>query len=240
LVAEKSDGTDYFKVLGSGGIESVGPVLLKNASGAQPTFALTEDPDNGANTVTLQAPATLADDYTLTLPVDDGTSGQLLQTDGSGVLTWASPIVSSLKDSRGCCGDEIASGDTGVTYNITPSGIALTAGTWDISGSATFRAVSSAQSVTNTIVGISTTSATLPSATLQSVPDSTTGEIFVANSSTWGGVSSDRYMTVNIPTFRATIASTDTVFLVGAIDFTTGFGLGFIYSGFLEARKVSN
>ena len=48
-----------------------------------------EDTDNGTNKITVQAPATLSADYTLTLPTDDGTSWQLLQTDGSGVTSWA-------------------------------------------------------------------------------------------------------------------------------------------------------
>jgi hypothetical protein len=44
----------------------------------------------GGQFVALQAPATVATSYTLTLPVDDGTSGQALITDGSGVLSWSS------------------------------------------------------------------------------------------------------------------------------------------------------
>lgn len=43
----------------------------------------------GGEYVALQAPATLAASYTLTMPVDDGTSGQALVTDGSGVLSWS-------------------------------------------------------------------------------------------------------------------------------------------------------
>jgi hypothetical protein len=43
----------------------------------------------GGEFVALQAPGTLATSYTLTLPVDDGTSGQALITDGSGVLSWS-------------------------------------------------------------------------------------------------------------------------------------------------------
>ncbi|AGH96004.1 beta strand repeat-containing protein [Pseudobdellovibrio exovorus] len=42
------------------------------------------------NKVTVQSPAAFSD-YGLTLPVDAGTSGQVLTTDGSGVLTWSSP-----------------------------------------------------------------------------------------------------------------------------------------------------
>jgi hypothetical protein len=44
----------------------------------------------GGQYVALQAPGTVATSYTLTLPVDDGTSGQALITDGSGVLSWSS------------------------------------------------------------------------------------------------------------------------------------------------------
>ena len=44
---------------------------------------------DGVNSVRLKAPAGLAANYVLTLPADDGTAGQLLQTDGSGNLTWA-------------------------------------------------------------------------------------------------------------------------------------------------------
>ena len=43
----------------------------------------------GGEFVALQAPGTLTSSYTLTLPVDDGTSGQALITDGSGVLSWS-------------------------------------------------------------------------------------------------------------------------------------------------------
>jgi hypothetical protein len=44
----------------------------------------------GGEYVAIQAPATLASSYTLTMPVDDGTTGQALVTDGSGVLSWSS------------------------------------------------------------------------------------------------------------------------------------------------------
>lgn len=78
-----------------------GTLLLQNATGAQPELALSEDPDNGTNKVTIKAPATLAADYTLTLPVDDGTANQVLQTDGSGVLSWATAASSSVATADG-------------------------------------------------------------------------------------------------------------------------------------------
>jgi len=47
--------------------------------------------DNAAGTfhVNVKALNALAASYTLTLPANDGASGEFLQTDGSGVLTWA-------------------------------------------------------------------------------------------------------------------------------------------------------
>ena len=49
---------------------------------------LSEDTDNGTNYASIKAPASIAANYTLTLPADDGTNTELLMTDGSGTLTW--------------------------------------------------------------------------------------------------------------------------------------------------------
>jgi hypothetical protein len=43
---------------------------------------------NGTNYVALKAPASVSADLTFTLPATDGTSGQVLQTNGSGVLSF--------------------------------------------------------------------------------------------------------------------------------------------------------
>jgi len=53
------------------------------------TSFIVQDPGAGTETITVQAP-TLAGSYSLTLPVDDGSSAQFMQTDGSGVLSWSS------------------------------------------------------------------------------------------------------------------------------------------------------
>ncbi|MCP3662944.1 MAG: hypothetical protein GY696_10670 [Gammaproteobacteria bacterium] len=49
---------------------------------------LFEGSGGGSNSVTLKAPATLSNSWTLTLPATDGTAGQVLQTDGSGTTSW--------------------------------------------------------------------------------------------------------------------------------------------------------
>jgi hypothetical protein len=46
---------------------------------------------NGTNYVALKAPASLSADLTFTLPATDGTAGQVLTTNGSGVLSFATP-----------------------------------------------------------------------------------------------------------------------------------------------------
>lgn len=68
----------------------IAPILgVASGTSLALTTALTlEETGAGTDTITLQAPASIAASYVLTLPVDDGTSGQVLTTDGSGVLSW--------------------------------------------------------------------------------------------------------------------------------------------------------
>jgi len=54
---------------------------------------------NGTNYVGLKAPASLSADLTYTLPSTDGTSGQFLSTNGSGVLSFASGAVTGVSTS---------------------------------------------------------------------------------------------------------------------------------------------
>lgn len=77
-----------------------GDLLLQNPSGSQPTLQLSEDPDNGTSKVVVKAAASMAADYTLTLPADDGDAGEVLSTDGAGVLTWE-PVVTNPMTTRG-------------------------------------------------------------------------------------------------------------------------------------------
>lgn len=64
-------------------------LILGSSSTGPSSITFNEDTDNGSNTVTIQAPSSLAANYTLTLPANDGDVDQFLQTDGSGVLSWA-------------------------------------------------------------------------------------------------------------------------------------------------------
>tara|TARA_R100000655_G_scaffold10080_1_gene24585 strand:- start:3867 stop:8231 length:4365 start_codon:yes stop_codon:yes gene_type:complete len=50
---------------------------------------------DSSNWVGLQAPATIASNFTLTLPATDGSTGQILKTDGSGNLGWVNDATNT-------------------------------------------------------------------------------------------------------------------------------------------------
>jgi hypothetical protein len=72
---------------GSGIVESTTHLQINSGS----TLRLADD-DSSAY-VALKSPSTLASTYTLTFPANDGDNTQMLQTNGSGVLTWAAPFI---------------------------------------------------------------------------------------------------------------------------------------------------
>lgn len=83
VVIDDSNNVTGVVALTASGTVTADTVLAKTA-------LQIEDPGAGTNAVSIAAPSGLASSYSLTLPVDDGTSGQVLQTDGSGVLSWYS------------------------------------------------------------------------------------------------------------------------------------------------------
>jgi hypothetical protein len=68
-----------------------GYVSVAGTSASGSYLELYEDTDNGTNYIRLQAPATIASNVSFTLPNADGTNGQVLQTNGSGVLSFTTP-----------------------------------------------------------------------------------------------------------------------------------------------------
>lgn len=66
-----------------------GPVAVVGNATAGASIRLPEDTDNGSNYVALKAPDTLSGNLTFTLPSADGTNGQALVTNASGVLSFA-------------------------------------------------------------------------------------------------------------------------------------------------------
>ena len=53
---------------------------------------------SGGEYVAMQAPATLSSSYTLTMPGNDGDNNQVLQTNGSGVLSWVNVSSAGIAD----------------------------------------------------------------------------------------------------------------------------------------------
>ena len=80
------NGSDFINI--SSSVFS-GVISVEGTAASGAAIRLFEDTDNGTNYIALQAPAALATNVTLTLPDNDGTSTQVLATDGSGVLSWA-------------------------------------------------------------------------------------------------------------------------------------------------------
>ena len=62
--------------------------ILRTPAGASGEIRFYETPANGTSSVGLKAAASLTADTTWTLPSADGTSGQVLSTNGSGVMSW--------------------------------------------------------------------------------------------------------------------------------------------------------
>lgn len=201
-----------------------GTLLLQNPSGAQPELALSEDPDNGTNKVVIKAPATLASDYTLTLPENDGDSNQFLRTDGSGVLSWVSsstsaPYAGQATDTTvaaGNIGEKIESKATGGTITSTAANLTsinLTAGIWLIYAQVSFKDTG----YTTFEISVNTTSAT----------HGTLGDNRMAvaddDSNGWGGAT--------IAGLYAALSGTTTYYLVASCSNTQTNAAGYRLTG---------
>ena len=74
-----------------------------------------EGTNNGTNKIIVKAPNTIASNVTFTLPSADGSDGHILQTNGSGTLSFSAPASSSftLSDNQGTPNtDSFATGET--------------------------------------------------------------------------------------------------------------------------------
>lgn len=80
---------------GNVGIGNTSPSALLTLGTAGTTAGTLSLAGGTSGVITLQT-AAAAGTYTLTLPTTDGAANEFLQTDGSGVLTWAAPSVANL------------------------------------------------------------------------------------------------------------------------------------------------
>ena len=102
-----------------------GPV--RSLNGFEGVFSSTSvqlQSDN-ANTITIDAPNALAASYTLVFPPNDGDSGQVLTTNGSGVTTWTTNGT----------GTVTSVGGTGTVNGLTLTGSVSSTGDLTLGGS---------------------------------------------------------------------------------------------------------
>lgn len=74
--------------------KGTGVVNIKATADSSSEVRVFEDTDNGSNYIGLKSPSTLSASKTFVLPTADGSANQVLKTDGSGNLGWASATSS--------------------------------------------------------------------------------------------------------------------------------------------------
>jgi hypothetical protein len=83
-------GTPSAAITG-GTISGITQMDVAGTSAAGANIKLYEDTDNGTNYTALKAADSITTNTTFTLPSADGTSGQVIQTNGSGTLSFTTP-----------------------------------------------------------------------------------------------------------------------------------------------------
>jgi hypothetical protein len=131
--------------------DSTSSISLFAGSGAklvgQTELRFGEAPVNGSNYVGFKAPANIIANKIWTLPSTDGTSGQVLSTNGSGTLSWATAGGGSASGSDTYVqfndGGSAFGGDAGLTYSKTTDtlsiGTASSAGILNMKGQGELR-----------------------------------------------------------------------------------------------------
>jgi len=96
---------DIFRVASSSGgsiLKVTKANVIEVGGGADATeMRFLENSGNGTSYVSLKAPTSLSANASWTLPTADGTSGQVLQTDGSGALSWVTKTEGLSQDFKG-------------------------------------------------------------------------------------------------------------------------------------------
>ena len=145
----------------------------------------------GGQYVALQAPGTVASSYTLTLPVDDGTNGQALITDGNGVLSWSTAASGDVYGPASATDNAVARFDSTTGKIIQNSVVIIADTTGDMTGVGTL----SSGAITTTGV-LTVPAGTVSAPAITTTGDTNTGIFFPAADTiafTEGGVEAGRF-----------------------------------------------
>jgi len=114
IESRASDGTTAVidKIGGKYYTNTVDDFLTPETSTVGGKVTLFEGTNNGVNFVQLKAANTLAADLTFTLPAADGSNGNVLVTNGSGVLSFSAPASSSFTIGGDTGSDTFSTGQT--------------------------------------------------------------------------------------------------------------------------------
>ena len=75
--------------------KAIDEIFVGNSATVGGTIKFNEGTNNGAHFIGLKAPNSVGSSVTFTLPDSDGSNGNVLQTDGSGTLSFSAPSASS-------------------------------------------------------------------------------------------------------------------------------------------------
>jgi len=150
-----------------------GPV--RSLNGFEGVFSSTsiQLQSNNANTITLDAPNGLSASYSLIFPPNDGTNGQVLTTDGSGVTTWTTNGTGTVSSVVGA----------GTVNGLTLTGTVTSTGNLTLGGNLALVADTAAN-----LADIANAINTTGKYTGKMVVDLATGLIFTATGATAGDV----------------------------------------------------
>lgn len=118
---------------------------------------------------------------------------------------------------------------TATAANVTATAITLTAGDWDVSGIVGF--TTSSSTITSVEGAVATTSATMPGNDVIGVPTSNQCRVYKNIAFTTTSID----YTVEIPSYRVSVASSTTIYLVARAAFSAGTVSAF---GSFRARRV--
>lgn len=162
---------NYQAGLSGDSVSAVGSVIVKGTSTTGADIQLYEDTDNGTNYVAFKAPSSIASNVTWTLPSADGTSSQVLQTNGSGTLSWATA----------------ATGDVTLTGTQTLTNKTIEAGTFTNGYTEEVATANTGTSYTIDLANGSVQILTLTGSATVTMPTATAGKSFIVFLKTGAG-----------------------------------------------------